>query len=124
MKYWLDLFTPRTWKAFRDHGSSVSGFAESQERRAKTIVQGDILLCYLVRLSRWCGALEVIEGPYRDTTPLFQEHDDPFIVRFKVRPLVQLDAELAIPIGHLWSELNRTKSVNRESRGWYTKPNS
>jgi hypothetical protein len=118
MKYWLDLFTPKTWKAFRDHGSVVSGFTKSQERRAQNIVQGDILLCYLVRLSRWCGALEVVEGPYRDNSPIFEEQDDPYTVRYKVRPLLQLDPETAIPIGHLWTQLNRTKSLNRENRGW------
>jgi len=118
MNYWLDLFTPKTWKAFRDHGASVSGFTETMDRRAKTVKAGDVLLCYLVRLSRWCGALEILDGPYHDDTPILEEGVDPYVVRFKVKPIVLLDADLAIPIGHVWSDLDRTKDLRRETRGW------
>ena len=28
MRYYLDLFTPETWAAFRKHGGGISGFRE------------------------------------------------------------------------------------------------
>ena len=60
MKYWLDLFTPYTWTKFQEHGASVTGFRPRQRTAAfERVSLGDALLCYLVRLSRWCGALAV-----------------------------------------------------------------
>ena len=56
--FYPDLFTPETWDAFRRHGGGISGFRQRQEDVARRIKPGDIFLCYLVRLSRWCGALD------------------------------------------------------------------
>lgn len=59
MSYILDLFTPETWNSFQEHGAEISGFSIKQRTRAeRTVRAGDIFLCYLVRVSRWCGALE------------------------------------------------------------------
>ncbi len=118
MSYYLDLFTPSTWSGFRDHGGTVSGFTEGMKRRAERIVAGDIFICYLVRLSRWCGALEVEKGPYIDKTPIFSQLSDKFVTRFQVKPLVLLDPADAIPVSELWDQLLRTRNVDRKNRGW------
>ena len=55
-------------------------------------------MCYMTRLSRWFGVLEVIGGSYVDNKPIFTPADDPFVVRFRVRPVVVLDPERSIPI--------------------------
>src|SRR4051812_28445060 len=110
MTYYLDLFTPETWEAFRAHGGTVSGFRERQRRSADRLKPGDIFLCYLVRLSRWCGVLEVVSGPTMDATPLFSD-PDPFVVRFEVRPRILLEVEQSIPTYDpgLWHSLSFTK---------------
>ncbi len=59
MNCYLDLFTPETWDAFRRHGADISGFREKQRPSAEKIQPGDIFLCYLVRVSRWCGVLKI-----------------------------------------------------------------
>jgi len=64
--YWLDLFTGRTWKEFRDSGANISGFRERRRNTVKSIKSGDILLCYLTGVMRWIGALEVV-GQSNDT---------------------------------------------------------
>ena len=38
---------------------------------AERIKPGDVFVCYLTRLSRWFGLLEVIEGPFIDDKPIF-----------------------------------------------------
>ena len=53
---------------------------------AERIKPGDTFVCYLTRVSRWCGLLEVIEGPFIDSKPIFVPDSDPFVVRFRVRP--------------------------------------
>lgn len=81
VRYWLNLFTPETWEAFRRHGGQVSGFRDRQRKTAETLQPGDLFVCYLVRLSRWCGLLRVISGPYVDAIPIFMD-PDPFQVQF------------------------------------------
>ena len=98
MAYYLDLFSPETYKAFSNSARNVSGFRERQEGMADKIKPGDKLLCYMTKLSRWFGVLEVASEHFRDDTPIFYPADDPFIIRFKVNPLVWLPKELSVPI--------------------------
>lgn len=117
--FFTDLFTPETWKAFAEHGSTVSGFRERQRQSAARISPGDIFCCYLVRLSRWCGLLEVLSDSYIDNSPIFAD-PDPYVVRFKVRPLVALEPEFSIPIFEdaLWPNLSMTRDLPMRSFGW------
>jgi len=87
---------------------------------ADRIKAGDMLVCYLTRLSRWFGLLEVLEGPFIDNKPVFLPADDPFIVRFKVRPVVWLDIEKGIPIhdGAIWNGLSFTRRLEKRSIAW------
>lgn len=119
--YLLDLFTPHTWDQFLKHGANVSGFKIRQLNLAKERGKpGTIFLCYLVRLSRWCGALEINSEPFVDDTPIFYESDDPFVVRFKVKPLVTLPVENSPPMTapEVWNHLSFTKGVELGSFGW------
>lgn len=98
MNYWLDLFTGTTWREFREAGADVSGFRAKQVKMAKKMKPGDIFLCYLTGVMRWVGALQII-GPSSDTRPIWKEQDFP--VRFKVKPLILLDAENGVPMAEL-----------------------
>src|SRR5262249_50791087 len=117
MAYYIDLFSPETYDAFKRSARDISGFRLRHKRMADRITSGDMLICYMTRLSRWVGALEVIEGPFIDNTPLFVPENDPFVVRFRVRPLVWLDVEKAIPIRteQIWDGLSFTKDLEEGS---------
>src|SRR6266550_1720393 len=119
MRYFLDLFTPETWTAFQAHGGDVSGFRERQRRTAEQINPGDIFLCYLVRLSRWCGVLEIVSKVYTDSSPIFDD-PDPFVLRFKVIPRVVLSPDRSIPIidDEIWPHLTTTRHMERAAFGW------
>jgi hypothetical protein len=120
LAFFLNLFTPETWEAFQAHGATVSGFRHRQRRIARERVhQGDTFLCYLVGLSRWCGVLEIISEVYEDDTPIFED-PDPFTWRFKVKPLVCLDVQRAIPIFEdaVWNHFSETKGVEKRAKGW------
>lgn len=121
MQYWLDLFTPYTWQRFREHGATVSGFRPRQRKTAFGRVEpGDVFLCYLVKLSRWCGILEVKSKAFEDSSPVFADVNDPFPIRFDVTPKVMLDFEHAVPIvePEIWNSLSFTRSLVVGSRGW------
>jgi len=120
MRYYLNLFSPETWRAFKDHGATVSGFSIHQKGTAERIEEGDLFLCYLVRVSRWCGILRVASHAYMDETPIFRVEKDPFVVRFKVAPVVMLEVERALPITlpEIWDNISLTRGVQQGVRGW------
>jgi hypothetical protein len=120
MSYYLALFSPETAEAFGKSDRTVSGFRARHRKIASRVLPGDQLLCYVTKLSRWIGALEVIEGPYEDSTPVFFADADPFSVRFKVRPTIWLPVDKAVPIfeDHVWNRLSFTRDQQRGSPGW------
>jgi hypothetical protein len=120
MAYFIDLFSPETYAAFSRSTRDISGFRLRHRGMADRVKAGDMFVCYLTRLSRWFGLLEVLEGPFIDNTPRFVEADDPFVVRFKVRPLVWLDVEKALPIhdDSIWHVLSFTRRLEKGSIGW------
>lgn len=121
MNYVLNLFSPETWRAFQDAGSQITGFSKHQRSQAeRTIQSGDLFLCYVTRLGRWCGALRVLSPAFVDETPLFKAQNDPFVVRFRVEPLVLLQAEHGLPVNlpHIWNALTWTRDIQQGSVGW------
>ena len=98
MSYFLNLFSPETYEAFRRSDGTISGFRERQRAAADRLEPGDTLVCYMTKLGRWFGLLTIIEGPFIERTPLFLQEEDPFVVRFKVDPLIVLDVDRAVPI--------------------------
>ena len=120
MATFLDLFSPSTYQAFTDSDQTVSGFRVRHKVAASRIASGDHLLCYMTKLSRWVGILEVENTPYEDFTPLFYPSEDPFVIRFKVKPLVWLSPDYAIPIKapEVWPQLSFTKDHDIGSTTW------
>lgn len=102
--YWLDLFTGTTWEEFQKADSSVSGFRESRWNTVKKIKKGDYLLCYLTGIMRFIGILEVTGESFQDDTVIWQDKDFP--ARPKVKPLVELTPETAVPVHDLSEDLS------------------
>jgi hypothetical protein len=115
MNYWTDLFSPATFLAFSQSDRSVTGFRTSQRSMAVKIQPGDLFLPYLMKFSRWIGILEVIEGPFEDSKPVFLPADDPFSIRFRIRPVLWLEQDYAVPIDlpELWDVLSFTKGRSK-----------
>jgi hypothetical protein len=120
MSHFLDLFSPETHAKFTASARDVSGFRIRHRKAAERVKRGDALVCYLTRLSRWIGLLEVASDPFEDKTPLFVEGEDPFVVRFKVKPTVWLPPERGIPIHEksVWNQLSFTKAHQPDSTTW------
>ena len=105
--YWLCLFTGKTWDEFVASGSHTVGFRDLRWTSAKRIHPPDVLLCYVTLVSRWIGALEVLDDAYWDETPIWS--DDVFPARIPVKPLVQLAPENSIPVRDLSDKLTYFK---------------
>ena len=120
MAYFLNLFSPETYEAFSKSSQDISGFRPRQANAAARISPGDKLVCYMTKLSRWVGILEVLEGPFEGKEPIFYPENDPFIVRFRVRPLIWLKKEHAIPIHEsaIWDALSFTRGQDKGTSTW------
>jgi predicted RNA-binding protein len=116
----LNLFSPETYETFSRSDRTVSGFRYRQRNAAAKIQPGDRLICYMTKLSRWVGVFDVLSPAYEDATPLFYQEEDPFIIRFKVKPLVWLPREKTIPIreDHVWDNLSFTKGQEKHTSHW------
>jgi len=120
MAYFLDLFTPETWHAFREMGATITGFRDRQRGVAfDHVCPGDIFLCYVTRISRWSGVLQVDSAAYHDDSPIHEDFT-PFTIRFRVKPIVVLDFKRSIPIydDEVWKTLTITKQHEKGIRGW------
>nr|VFJ66611.1 MAG: hypothetical protein BECKFM1743A_GA0114220_104203 [Candidatus Kentron sp. FM]VFJ68339.1 MAG: hypothetical protein BECKFM1743C_GA0114222_104833 [Candidatus Kentron sp. FM]VFK16379.1 MAG: hypothetical protein BECKFM1743B_GA0114221_104163 [Candidatus Kentron sp. FM] len=120
MAYYLSLFSPETYEAFGKSDRSTSGFRKKQEKKAALIRPGDCFLCYMTKMSRWIGVLEVSSDYFLGNDSIFYEEDDPFIVRFNVRPRVWLPKEQTIPIHdkRVWNGLSFTRACEKNSSTW------
>lgn len=103
-KYWLDLFTGKTWEEFLKRGSNISGFREGRRKAAEKVHPGDYFICYITGISRFIGVLEVLSESYYDKSTLWEDEDFP--VRFKVKLIYKLDPETAVPVHNLKDKLS------------------
>lgn len=120
MAYYLDLFSPETYEAFTASDRTVSGFRTRHRAIAAKVKPGDLLLCYMTRVSRWIALLRVETPSFIDARPIFTLKEDPFVVRFRVTPLVCLQAEDGIPIhdDSVWKRLSITREHPMTSGRW------
>lgn len=120
MSYFLDLFSPETYEAFGRSDRSVSGFRRRHLGIARRVKPGDRLLCYMTKLSRWFGILDVVDGPFVDETPIYTAEADPYVVRFRVKPTVWLPVEKGVPIheDRVWNALSFTRGQSKSSSTW------
>jgi hypothetical protein len=120
MAYYIDLFSPETYQSFTNSDKSVSGFRDRQKGIAATMKPGDKLICYVTKLSRWVGVLEVTSNFFINDSPIFTQTADPFVVRFNVKPSVWLTLENSIPVDEdiSWNHLSFTKLLPKKSIAW------
>lgn len=120
MNYYINLFSPETYKAFIDSDQNISGFRPRQQNVAEKIMVGDRLVCYVTKIGRWCGIFEIISPYFKDTKPIFVKEEDPFIIRFKIKPLIWLPLEKSIPIrdDFVWDHLSFTRGQDKNRSSW------
>lgn len=120
MTFFTNLFSPDTYETFSRSNRDVSGFSKHQLAWARRVHRGDRFICDMTKLSRWVRVLEVLGECYPDDTPLFYPEGNPYVIRFKVRPVVWLQKDQTIPIRekHIWHRLSFTKGVTQNSPAW------
>lgn len=109
MAFWTHLYTWRTWNEFLAAGGKVTGFSE---RRWNTIQQmqiGDVVLCYLIGISRYVGILTVTGKAFIGYKPIWSQRVYP--ARLPVEVQLALLPEYGIPVQGLADELSYFKNM-------------
>ncbi len=101
--YWLDLFTAETWREFLDHGGEVTGFSPRRLKTVQRMKPGDLLLCYVTRVSRWVGILEVTGDAFFDESPIWRSQVFPSRIPVKVK--IALQPAFGVPVLNMRDEL-------------------
>ncbi len=121
MNYYIFLFTPETYESFTRSDRTIVGVRKNQEQAARRLQIGDRLICYVTKVGRWSGVLEVAGPVFEDLTPRFVPSDDPFVIRIKIDTKVWLPIEKCVPIKEriVWDTLSFTKVNNTApGMGW------
>ncbi|HEY8227075.1 MAG TPA: EVE domain-containing protein [Pyrinomonadaceae bacterium] len=112
-KYWLALFTGTTWQEFLDAGASIYGVNHRYKSMASRTKPGDYLICYVAGISRFIGLLEIVSPSYWDTTSIWTF--DIYPVRLKVRVVLNLLPETAVPVKELITGLSSFRNMKHSS---------
>ncbi len=115
------LYSPETYNSFNESDRTLAGVRKNQEAIARKVLPGDRLFCYVTKVARWAGLLEVTGLVFEDSTPRFVGSDDPFVIRFPVKVLTWLPIDKCVPIKEkvVWDALSFTKSATPTSaHGW------
>ncbi len=118
--YFVTVFSPETQRRFAESKRDVSAVRLRQQKAAERVKKGDVLVAYLTGVSRWIGLFEVTGPCFQDSSPVFAEKDDPFVVRLPIVTDVFLAPEVGVPIHDpsLWSNLSFTKAHEPNSTLW------
>ena len=113
--YWVNSFTLKTWEEAQRAGGGISGFRTPSKMLFETLSKGDYFLCYILRLKRFIAVQEVISEAFIDDTPIWQ--DELFPYRVRVRTLLKLNSETAVPVTELADRLSIFNNLKKPS-GW------
>src|SRR4051812_5206386 len=62
--YYINLFTAETWREIRENAEFAYSGQRQGARNRDRVKPGDVLLCYVTRVSAFVGALEVTSDVY------------------------------------------------------------
>ncbi len=114
-KYYIALFNEETWIEFLEKGSLVYGTTSKEQKRMEATNPGDLLICYVAKLSCFVGLLEITSKAYLDDHPIWK--NDIYPVRVNVLPIYSLKAINGVPVLGLKEKLSMFGKL-KDPRNW------
>ena len=113
--HYLGLFTVESWREFKRHGSTVMGFNENKKIIVSKLKVGDIIICYLTKVSSFVAVMQVTGESYFDTTKIWS--DGVFPVRLPVKVTLEVSLTNSTPIRSLAGQLSFLPQAHANT-GW------
>ena len=113
--YWVNTYTLKTWEEAQRAGGEIAGFRTWSKTLFETVSEGDYFLCYILKLKRFIAVQPVVSEAFVDDTPIWQ--DELFPYRIKVRTILKLDPETAVPVIELADRLSIFENL-KQSSAW------
>jgi hypothetical protein len=114
--YYIDLFSPDTWREIGETEYSVSGFRANRRRGADRIEPGTLFLCYLTGESRFIGVLETTSRCFFAEEPRIWA-SDAFPVRFETRLVVKVPEDRGVHLHEVVEQSAHARSWSGYYRG-------
>ncbi len=114
--YYIDLFSPETWREIAEVDYRVSGFRANRRRGAEQIEPGSLFLCYLTGKSRFVGVLRTTSRSYIAEEPRIWE-SDPFPVRFETELVVKVPEDRGVHLHEVVEQSAHARSWGGYYRG-------
>ena len=114
-KYYIGLFTVESWREFKRHGSEVMGFNKKKSNIVSKLLPGDVIICYLTKVSAFVAVMKVTGASYFDTNLIWS--DGVFPVRLPVKVEMEVSLTNTLPIRALAGKLSFLPKI-QENTGW------
>ena len=111
-RFYIDLFTPETWREAATRGFDITGFSERRLNHAKRVEPGDVFLCYLTGKSRFVGVLRATSNVFTDSERIWRSQVFP--TRFRCELIVQVPADKGV---HLRDVQGQSRTDARKHGG-------
>ena len=114
-KYFLALFTEKTWNEFCAQKKKIYGTSKNKLSRATVLIKGDFLLCYVSKKKEFVGILQVISESYYNESEIWE--DQIFPVRVDVKPILIFPLDHGIPVSNFFEDLTIFKKL-KNKKNW------
>jgi hypothetical protein len=109
-RFYIDLFTPETWREAAARGFEITGFSGRRMKYARRIQRGDVFLCYLTGKSRFVGALCATSEVFTDTETIWRSQVFP--TRFRCDLIVRVPEDKGIHLRDVQARSGQPKTYD------------
>ena len=113
-KYYLALFSEKTWTEFLLSKKKVYGTVKQKIYRANKLNIGDYLICYILRKSLFVGVLQVNSNVFYQESKIWE--DTVFPVQFKVKIICEVPTEKGLLAPKMFDKLSIFKRNTNKKR--------
>lgn len=111
MNYWMLVGTRENYEIMSKDGFKICAMKSKRKNYALQVKPGDKVVFYLTKIQAFAGAAEFVSTYIEDHSPLFvsEKKGEDYPWRFKIKPILMLDQNDAIPAENFKDKLKYLK---------------
>ena len=118
-QYFRISYSPYTYELFLKTSMNKTGIVEYYKNSAKKVNVGDILIVYLIGISRFCGLFEVSSKFKIDRDSVYFRGDE-FTLVCDIKNVIWLPIENTLSIFNpeIWNNFSITRGLEKDNKRW------